>query len=99
MAAPASAMQREPVALIVMAVLLAVARLLTSGDEGRQAIDVAAISGCVGGLRTIVVLLPIVMPRLLVARRVGLLLLALIRLRIVLLMLTRRMRFAAKLRL
>src|SRR5690606_33577119 len=94
MAAPAPAMQRETVALVVVAVLLAVAgmrlRLISAGDKSRQAIDVVRISR---------ILLTIVVPRLRIARRIWLLLVALIGLRVAWLLVARRMRLAAELRL
>lgn len=56
MAAPASPMQREPVGLVVIAVLLTkglILRRLPAGDEGRQPRHFAALSG---GLLRLVVL-------------------------------------------
>ena len=80
--------------MVVVAVLLAVAgmrlRLIAAGDERWQAIDVVRISR---------ILLTIVVPRLRIARRIGLLLVALIGLRVAWLLVAWRMRLAAELRL
>ena len=70
--------------MVVVAVLLAVAgmrlRLIAAGDERWQAIDVVRIGR---------ILLTIVVPRLRIARRVGLLLVALIGLRVARLLVAR----------
>ena len=89
MAAPAAAMQRKAIGLIVVAILPAKALLarlpllrrllLAAGDEGGQAVDVAAFAA--GLLRTLAVLLTILMMlvlRLILLRRLMLLMLALL---------------------
>jgi hypothetical protein len=96
MSAPATAMQREAVGLIVVAVLPAIALLpllarlpllrllLAAGDEGGQAIDVAAFAA--GLLRALAVLL--IMLMMLVLRLIVLMLrLIVLMLRLMLLML------------
>jgi len=88
MSAPAAAMQRKAIGVIVVAILPAKALLarlpllrllLTAGDEGGQAVDVAAFAA--GLLRTLAVLLTILMMlvlRLVLLMRLMLLMLALL---------------------
>jgi hypothetical protein len=93
MSAPSAAMQREAVGLIVIAILPAIALLpllsllrllLPAGDEGGQAIDVAAFAA--GLLRALAVLL--IMLMMLVLRLIVLMLrLIVLMLRLMLLML------------
>ncbi len=89
MSAPAAAMQRKAIGMIVVTILPAKALLarlpllrrllLAAGDEGGQAVDVAAFAA--GLLRTLAVLLTILMMlvlRLILLRRLMLLMLALL---------------------
>jgi hypothetical protein len=92
MSAPATAMQREAVGLIVVAVLPAIALLpllarlpllrllLAAGDEGGQAIDVAAFAaGLLRALAVLLIMLMMLVLRLIVLMlRLMLLMLALL---------------------
>ena len=92
MSAPAKAMQREAVGLIVVAVLPAIALLpllarlpllrllLAAGDEGGQAIDVAAFAaGLLRALAVLLIMLMMLVLRLIVLMlRLMLLMLALL---------------------
>jgi hypothetical protein len=89
MSTPATAMQREAVGLIVVAILPAKALLarlpllrlllLAAGDEGGQAIDVAAFAaGLLRALAVLLIMLMMLVLRLIVLLRLMLLMLALL---------------------